>query len=117
MAEFIASLSARTVELLGLTLKPGTPIFIGEENLEHMRKNHPEDYQNYSKHIADIIKNPHYVSKHPKDGSIQYIKELDSRVLVAVRTTQSGKLFVRTLFSMNPKKWENYVNSGYILKY
>jgi hypothetical protein len=116
VAQQIGVLSARTIALLGLPLKPNTPILIGDRNIEHMKKEHPEDFDKYSMHIDGIIANPHYVAPHP-DGSIQYIKEFDDRVLVAVRTTTRGKLFARTLFVMSDVKWDKYLNGGYINKY
>ncbi len=51
--------------------------------------------------ISDIINNPTYVAKNPNQDSIEYIKEYlveNEFVLVAVRTSNKGKMFARTLF-------------------
>jgi hypothetical protein len=62
---------------------PGLPIFLGQQNIDHMLSEHPHDYTIYAAHITSIILNPDYVSLHPDNGSIQYIKEMNDRVLMA----------------------------------
>ena len=62
---------------------------------------------NIGMNIEDIISNPTYIAKNPKQGSIEYIKEYkidDKFVLVAVRTTNTGTMFARTLFTMTERK-------------
>ncbi|MCI8344862.1 MAG: hypothetical protein HFJ42_02645 [Clostridia bacterium] len=63
--------------------------------------------------ISDIINNPTYVAKNPNQDSIEYIKEYlveNEFVLVAVRTSNKGKMFARTLFIMTEKKKNIYLN-------
>ena len=72
------------------------------------------------KYMKDIIRKPTYVAKNPKQGSIEYIKEysIDKNfVLVAVRTTQTGKMFARTLFVMTERKINTNLKNGYAKKY
>lgn len=121
-AEVVGKIKNREIDLLGLTFTEGTAILSGPQNLRHMQDEHPEDYRKYGHHLKDIIASPDYVSLHPKDKSIQYIKEFfedgaGDRVLVAVRTTQKGICFARTLFVMSEEKWKHYNAKGYIKKY
>lgn len=38
----------KVIELLHLTIKPGTQILLGKSNIEHMKTSHPEDYYKYT---------------------------------------------------------------------
>lgn len=63
--------------------------------------------------ISDIINNPTYVAKNPNQDSIEYIKEYlveNEFVLVAVRASNKGKMFARTLFIMTERKKNIYLN-------
>ena len=116
----IGKLNFKVIKLLNLDFKEEIPIILGDTNVEHMKRQHPEDYEKYGQDINEIIKNPTYVAKNPNQGSIEYIKEynLDYEfVLVAVRITNNGKMFARTLFKMTERKKNIYLNKGYAKKY
>lgn len=122
MADRVGEIKQREIDLLELTHLKGTPIFIGPQNISHMQSEHLEAYVKYGEYLTKIIDTPKYVSLHPSDGSIQYIKEFyegesQDRVLVAVRTSRNGKLFARTLFVMSETKWAHYTEKGYIKEY
>lgn len=122
MADKVGEIKQREIDLLGLSQLNGTSIFIGQPNIRHMQADHAKDYEKYGRYLEEIINSPKYVSLHPSDGSIQYIKEFyeegsSDRVLVAVRTSKSGKLFARTLFVMSEAKWTHYNEKGYIKEY
>ncbi|MEG1142279.1 MAG: hypothetical protein RSE41_07535 [Clostridia bacterium] len=68
--------------------------------------------------IENIIKYPTYIAKHPKDGSIEYIKKYilnNEYVFVAVRVTSNNINFVRTMFVMTDKKVNIYINNNYFI--
>lgn len=111
----IGQLEPEIIALLGLTtVSPGQPILVGQSNIEHMESQHPADYAQYGTYLNDIVQNPDYVSLHPNDGSIQFIKEFPDRVMVAVRATQKGTLIARSLFTMSTEKWDSYTLKGAI---
>lgn len=102
-----------------LTLTLNQPIFISDGNEDHIKKNHPIEYEKYFSKLGDIIDNPDYLGIHPSGGSIQYFKLLGDgpdRVLVAVRATNGGKLFVRSLYSVTEEKFNSYLKSGTLKK-
>jgi hypothetical protein len=116
----IGVVKERVINLLNLKIEEGSPILCGESNIEHMKADHPDDYNKYGSHLKDIINNPTYVAKHPKKDSIEYIKVFtngDEHVLVAVRATTRGSIFARTLFVMDPEKVEKYENKKAFIKY
>ncbi|GMK49136.1 hypothetical protein PghCCS26_62660 [Paenibacillus glycanilyticus] len=121
MSSQIGTIKPREITLLKLSIAPGTPIYCGEPNIQHMKDEHPEDYAKYGHLLADIIQSPDYVATH-KNGAIQYIKEFTEqnskdKVLVAVRATGRGTYFSRTLFVMSEEKWDKYCDGGHVMEY
>ena len=115
----IGKLSGRVVELLNSDYSVDSPIYIGHENIKKIKTKHPEDFEKYGQDIEKIISSPDYIAKHPKDDSIQYVKVYgkDNYVMVAVRATGGGKLFVRTLFVMAEEKIYKYWRKNVFKRY
>lgn len=116
----IGQINKRVIELLDLNIQPGTPIIIGQQNIEHMENEHPDDYKRYGAMIEEIIANPTYISKNPRQQSIEYIKvfEIDgNHVLLAVRVSGKGVYFARTLFVMSDEKVSKYRDKKALLPY
>lgn len=119
----IGSLDKFIVDTFKLDLTEGQPIYIGESNLNHMKSEHPKDFEVYGNKIKEIINNPDYIAKHPnkKNSAIEYIKVYknanNEHVLVAVRATGKGTLFARTLFVMDSEKVEKYKNKNALIPY
>ncbi|MEF3302441.1 PBECR3 domain-containing polyvalent protein [Paenibacillus sp. GYB003] len=112
----VGKITQNVIDALQLSLKADMPIYIGDQNIAHMSKEHPADFQTYFPYLRDILQNPDYVALHPKRGSLEYIKvfreERDVYVLVAVRLTSKKKLFARTLFVMSEDKVAKYREEG-----
>lgn len=120
MNKQVGIVNKKVIQLLNLKCKEEMPIILGETNIEHMKKQHPEDYYKYGKDIREILKNPTYVAKNPNQGSIEYIKEYkvnNDFILIAVRITNKGTMFAKTLFKMTEKKKNTYLEKGYAKKY
>ena len=120
MNKQIGKVNDRVIKLLNLNYKDELPIILGDSNIEHMKRQHLEDYNKYGKDIEDIINNPTYVARNPNQGSIEYIKEYkinNEFVLVAVRISNKGTMFAKTLFTMTERKKNIYLKNGYAKKY
>lgn len=120
MNKQIGKVTKKVIELLDLDFTEELPIILGDTNIEHMKRQHIEDYNKYGNDIEDIINNPTYVAKNPNQGSIEYIKEYvinNEFVLVAVRISNKGTMFAKTLFTMSERKKNIYLNNGYAKKY
>ena len=120
MNKKIGKLNKRVIELLDLEFEEGIPIILGDTNIQHMKRQHFNDYMKYGNRIKEIINEPTYVSKNPNQGSIEYIKEYyenNDLVLVAVRLTNRNKLFARTLFIMSERKKNIYIKKGYVKRF
>ena len=116
----IGIVNKKVIELLNLENKKELPTILGDSNIEHMKRQHHEDYLKYGKRIEEIINNPTYVAKNPNQGSIEYIKEykIDNEfILVAVRISNKGTMFAKTMFKMIKRKIDIYLKNGYAKKY
>lgn len=119
-AKQVGKLSQRVIELLGLTLSEGRSILMGESNIAHMVSRHPEDYALYGEYIPLILSMPDYVALNTKDESIEYVKEVqmdDVYVKVAVRVSERGQLFARSVYRLNTNRAKNFIEKGTLKKY
>lgn len=115
MRRRVGVVEQRVIDVFGLSFAAGTPIFLGQSNEEHMRSEHPDDYAKYFGKLDEILAFPDFLAKHPKNDSIEYIKVFEpDHVLVAVRVSNSGALYARTLFVMNAEKVKMYQSQGYM---
>lgn len=115
----VGKLSARVISLLGLSQKQDQPILLGASNIAHMQSSHPADYQKYGKYIPQILSQPDYVGKNPKDGSIEYVKEFkvnNDFVKVAVRISGQGNLYARSVYVLKPNRVHNFIKAGTLKK-
>jgi len=116
-SQVVGEMEIRVIDILNLSISEGTKILLGPSNIEHMKSEHPEDFEKYGDKLEEILSSPDYVAKHPKKDSIEYIKVYDGHVLVAVRISKGGKLYARTLFTMDPSKVERYKQKGALMPY
>lgn len=63
MRKKIGVFSAQLIEILELNIPAGTPIYIADSNIEHMKTSHPDDFAQYGSKLSNIIANPDYVEK------------------------------------------------------
>lgn len=117
----VGKITQKVIDTFNLRLAEGQPIFCGQSNKDHMKNEHPEDFEKYGDKIEEIIENPDFIAKHPQKDSIEYIKiykdNNNDHVLVAVRATGAGTLFARTLFVMDSSKVNRYVSKNALKAY
>ena len=115
----IGSIDTSVISALNLNTPAGTPVYIGQSNIDHMKRRHPADYAKYGADIPSIIQNPDYVGLNTADDSIEYVKEyvVDGEfVKVAVRVSMSNKYFIRSLYVLNKNRVNNFINKGTLKK-
>src|SRR4030042_3718133 len=116
----IAKITDRVICLLSLDIEEGTPIYITDNNIKTIKRKHPEDFNKYGNDLVGIINNPTYISQHPINKSIEYIKVYKKEqdyVLVAVRVSIEGNYYGRSLFVMFDKKVYRYWLAGALRTY
>lgn len=117
--EQVGKLTERVIKLLGLNIPIDTPIFLGESNIKHMQSSHPEDYAKYGANISEILTCPDYCGINPKDGSIEFVKEYEidgEFVKVAVRVSNGGNMYARSLYVLNYNRTQNFISKGTLKK-
>ena len=117
----IGELKQKVIDILKLDLRV-CPIYIGSDNIEHMKTEHPRDYNVYGSDINSILESPTYVSKHPidDDGSIHYIKVYNPGniyVKLVVRPSKGKQLFARSLFVISKQNIYQYWTSHALRPY
>ena len=116
----IGKVNKKVIKLLDLKYENELPIILGKTNIEHMKRQHLEDYNKYGNRIKEIINKPTYVAHNPNQDSIEYIKKFkinNDFILVAVRISNKGTMFAKTLFKMTERKKDIYIKKGYAKKY
>ena len=119
-AKQVRVLCQHVIDLLGLTMKEGQSILLGESNIAHMVSNHPADYALYGEYIPLILSAPDYVALNAKDSSIEYVKEVQVNsiyVKVAVRVSARGQLFARSIYRLNTNRVLNFIEKGTLKRY
>ena len=113
--EIIGVLTKRVVDLLDLDFEAETPIYIGEQNIEHMERHHPKEYKKFGRKIPRILSEPDYIGLNDTDESIEYIKSFGLFIKVAVRVSNSGRLFARSLYRVSDKQISLWVHTGRLI--
>lgn len=115
MRKRIGSFSECVIKTLNLDIPIGTPIYIADSNIEHMKSYHPSDYEKYKDQLPNIIANPDYVGKNIKDDSIEFTKEYfynGEYVKVAIRVSSSNIYYARSMYVLNNNHVKNFIAKG-----
>lgn len=117
--KIVGHISQEIIDKLNIDLKADTPIYIGNSNIEHIKRRHPYEYDLYFPHIEEILSHPDYIGKNPSDGSIAYVKifHVDNEYIrVAVRITPNGTPFAKSLHLLSTYNAERYIKHGTLIK-
>lgn len=112
----IAFLIEKAPHLSG-KLNPDTDILFWKDRLKHteLHKNDfisDSEFFNCLEQIPSIIVKPDYLSIHPKDNSISFIKKFSAHISVAIRVSASGALSYRTMYPLTDAQLTNYIAKG-----
>ncbi len=114
--DIIEFLSQKAPHLSNI-LDPNAEVLFWKDRVEHTQL-HKNDFMSDNEFricmesIPQIISNPDYLSVHPKDNSLSFIKDFSGHISVAVRLTASGKLSYRTMYPLTDAQLTNYIDRG-----
>jgi len=108
----VSTAVSRTLGNDGRQYKAGDMIYIGESNVNHMKRRHSSDYTKYGDRISIIISEPDYVGLNDEDDSLVYVKIFDDHVKLVVRVAGDDKLYVRSLYTVYQSRTEHFIKSG-----
>ena len=74
--------------------------------------NTENDFDDCCKKIPSIIEKPDYISIHPKDESVSFIKKFDQNVSVAIKISTEGEMVFRTMYPLRDSQLNNYIANG-----
>ena len=66
-------------------------IYLGENNIKHMKQRHSSAYMKYNNRLSQIISEPDYDGINDYDGSLEYVKIFDDHVKLVVRVAGDEK--------------------------
>lgn len=118
MIDFIVQ---RKPELKPL-LSPKKEILFWKDRLSHTERHKKDffsenEYELCFQQIPQILHEPDYISVHPKDNSIPFIKDFSAHVSVAIRVSTDGKLSYRTMYPLIDAQLTHYIDAGHAWKY
>lgn len=77
----------------------------------------PEEFYQCMEEIPLIIQNPDYISIHPKDQSISFIKDYSGHTSVAIKIAPNGIMSYRTMYPLTESQLSDYISNGRAWKF
>ena len=114
-ARMIGIVTSAVLEALGeegQLYKVGDIIYLGESNVNHLKRRHSTDYLKYGDWLSQIVSEPDYVGINEEDDSLEYVKIFDDHVKLVVRVAGDDRLYVRSLYIVYQSRTEFFIKSG-----
>lgn len=112
----VGKLKESIIEHLNIDL-PCIDILLYSGAKKHMKKKH-KNCLKYLDRLAEIIENPDYIGCHPNEvNSVELVKIFDDNVLVAVKLSDEGYLYISNMYDISSGKLNNRINSGRLKKF
>lgn len=114
--DYVEQILERKPEFAG-RISSDKDILFWKGRVKHTRR-HKDDFANEEefetclREIPIIIQNPDYISIHPSDESVSFIKDYSSHTSVAIKISIDGKMVYRTMYPLTDSQLKNYIESG-----
>lgn len=98
-------------------------VIITDEQIEHIKERHPDDYERFYSYIPDIIEKPDYILKANKPNTAVILKQVQSQgekfqLVLKLKTSEDKEAFknsVITFLKINERTWNKYLRNKIIL--
>lgn len=89
------------------------------KHTERHRKDFANDkeFEQCMRDIPKIIQNPDYISIHPTDESVSFIKKYTKNISVAIKISTDGKMVYRTMYPLRDSQLNGYIKNNRAWKY
>ena len=87
-------------------------VVITNNQIEHIKERHEDVLETILENMKEIIENPDYISIHPNDESVSFIKKFDQNISVAIKVSTAGDMVFRTMYPLRESQLNNYIASG-----
>lgn len=98
-------------------------VIITDNQIQHIRERHPDDYERFSKYFSEILSSPDYIIEANKPDTAVILKEIvdrDERFQTVLRLCTSKepegyKNSIITFLKIDEKRWNRYLRTKRIL--
>lgn len=98
-------------------------VIITEKQVEHIKENHPNDFERFNYFFTDIVENPDYIVEANKPNTALILKEIATNqkkfktVLRLITSTDNPKYknSIITFMKIDNKEWERILRNKKIL--
>jgi len=108
----VSTVVSETLGEDGRQYKAGDMIYLGDNNVKHMKRRHLSAYLKYGDRLSQIISEPDFIGINDLDGSLEYVKIFDDHVKLVVRVAGDKRLYVRTMYTTYKSRTEYFIKSG-----
>lgn len=77
-------------------------VIITEEQINHIKERHPDDYELFLKYISEMLENPDYIIESNKPKTALVLKEI-------IENHKTFKFILRLKTSSDPKNYKNSI--------
>lgn len=98
-------------------------VIITEQQIEHIKERHPNDYERFSRYFSEIVEAPDYIIESPKPNTALILKEIIKEgelFKTVLRLVASGdnpvyKNSIITFMKIDDKEWNRLLRNKKIL--
>lgn len=98
-------------------------VIITDNQIQHIKERHPNDYERFSEYFSEIVKEPDYIIESPKPSTALVLKEIiqaDEKFKTVVRLATAGdnpeyKNSIITFMKIDLKEWNRLLRNKKIL--
>ncbi|MBD5082256.1 MAG: hypothetical protein HDT44_10920 [Ruminococcaceae bacterium] len=98
-------------------------VIITDKQIEHIKENHPTDYEKYFEYALQAVQNPDYIMEANKPNTAVILKHIcdngkNYKLILRLKTSADPAKYensVITFFKTDDKKWRQYIRTKKIL--
>lgn len=113
--KYIGILDPKIADNLNLEVHKNKPILVFDDRIDHVIDKHLRDFGSKTKiyeiyeELSNIIKKPDYVYYNEKTKGLEYYKNIDKNICVAIRVNPGKTLKVKSWYPANKGKIANRI--------
>lgn len=98
-------------------------VIITDNQIEHIKERHPNDYERFSSYFRDIVQNPDYIIETSKSNTALILKEIRTnhqifKTVLRLATSQDNPQYknsIITFMKIDEKEWQRLLRNKKIL--
>lgn len=98
-------------------------VIITDNQINHIKNRHPNDYENFSSYFSDILSDPYFILEANKPNTAFILKQITEndltvQLILRLQTSQDPKGYknsIITFLKIDIKTWNKYLRNKKIL--